>query len=76
MKPAPLLGTTWDKDGSIFGNRERGYYREDTVATPGSNHRDDQRIVCSGKPRVPDACDGIRDHCASFREIVEPPPMR
>lgn len=40
------------KDGSTFGNhegvlpkRERGYYREYTVETPGVNHRGTRRIV-------------------------------
>ena len=67
-----------DKDGSVFGNRERilpaqkrGYYREYTVKTPGSRDRGARRIVCGGKPRVPDACYYTGDHYASFREIVE-----
>ena len=67
-----------DKDGSVFGNRERilpaqkrGYYREYTVRTPGSRDRGARRIVCGGKPRVPDACYYTSDHYASFREIVE-----
>ncbi|UCU99194.1 ribonuclease [Acidovorax radicis] len=67
-----------DKDGSVFGNRERilpaqkrGYYREYTVRTPGSRDRGARRIVCGGKPRVPDACYYTGDHYASFREIVE-----
>ena len=68
----------YDKDGSVFGNRERllpaqkrGYYREYTVRTPGSRDRGARRIVCGGKPRTPDACYYTRDHYASFREIVE-----
>ena len=67
-----------DKDGSVFGNRERllpsmqrGYYREYTVATPGSRDRGARRIVCGGPPRVPDACYYTGDHYASFRRIVE-----
>ena len=47
----------YDKDGSVFGNRERllpgqtrGYYREYTVATPGLSHRGARRIVCGGPP--------------------------
>lgn len=42
----------YDKDGSIFGNREgrlpkkpRGYYREYTVPTPGASNRGARRIV-------------------------------
>ncbi len=67
-----------DKDGSVFGNRERllpaqsrGYYREYTVKTPGSRDRGARRIVCGGQPRAPDACYYTSDHYASFRRIVE-----
>jgi ribonuclease T1 len=67
----------YEKDGSVFGNRERllpvsirGYYREYTVRTPGVSHRGKRRIVCGGKPRVPDACYYTADHYASFRKIV------
>lgn len=68
----------YDKDGSVFGNRERllplkkrGYYREYTVRTPGVRHRGARRIVCGGAPRTPDACYFTSDHYASFREIRE-----
>lgn len=68
----------YDKDGSVFGNRERllpqkkrGYYREYTVRTPGLRHRGARRIVCGGAPRTPDACYYTSDHYASFREIRE-----
>ena len=68
----------YDKDGSVFGNRERqlpqkkrGYYREYTVRTPGVRHRGARRIVCGGAPRTPDACYYTSDHYASFREIRE-----
>ncbi len=68
----------YEKDGTVFGNRERllprkhrGYYREYTVRTPGVRHRGARRIVCGGKPRVPDACYYTSDHYASFREIVD-----
>ena len=62
-----------DEDGSTFGNfegllpdRERGYYREFTVATPGLESRGARRIV---------AGDGgelywTRDHYASFERIA------
>jgi len=67
----------YDKDGTVFGNRERllpisnrGYYREYTVKTPGVSHRGKRRIVCGGKPRVPDVCYYTADHYASFRKIV------
>lgn len=69
----------YDKDGTVFGNRERllpaskrGYYREYTVPTPGLNHRGARRIVCGGeKPAVPDACYYTEDHYSSFRLIVQ-----
>ncbi|NMM78782.1 ribonuclease N [Acidovorax sp. SRB_14] len=67
-----------DKDGTVFGNRERllpaqkrGYYREYTVGTPGARNRGARRIVCGGQPRTPDACYYTADHYASFREIIE-----
>lgn len=50
---------------------QRGYYREYTVKTPGARNRGARRIVCGGKPRVPDACYYTSDHYASFRRIVE-----
>lgn len=66
------------KDGITFGNREhrlpaknRGYYREYTVETPGSADRGARRIVCGGlKPAEPDACYYTADHYASFARIV------
>lgn len=68
----------YDKDGSVFGNRERllpaarrGFYREYTVATPGSRDRGARRIVCGGPARAPQACFYTADHYASFRMIVE-----
>lgn len=60
------------KDGSTFGNyeghlpqRQRGYYREYTVDTPGLSHRGARRIVTGD--------DGefywTADHYASFERI-------
>ena len=68
-----------DKDGTVFGNRERllplqprGYYREYTVRTPGVRDRGARRIVCGGQQPVrPDACYYTDDHYASFRRIVQ-----
>jgi ribonuclease T1 len=67
-----------DKDGTVFGNRERilprqsrGYYREYTVRTPGSRDRGARRIVCGGEARQPDACFYTSDHYSSFRKIIE-----
>ena len=67
-----------DKDGAVFGNRERllprerrGYYREYTVETPGSRNRGARRIVCGGtRVTAPDACYSTSDHYSSFRMIV------
>jgi ribonuclease T1 len=69
----------YDKDGTVFGNRERqlprnvrGYYLEYTVKTPGINHRGTRRIVCGGQqPSKPEACYYTPDHYASFKRIVE-----
>ena len=66
----------YEKDGSVFGNRERllpsqvrGYYREYTVPTPQSRDRGARRIVCGGP--LPDACYYTDDHYASFRLIAQ-----
>ena len=68
----------YDKDGSVFGNRERilptqkrGYYREYTVKTPRSRDRGARRIICGGRqPQQPDACYYTSDHYSSFRKIT------
>ncbi len=67
----------FEKDGVVFGNRERllpaekrGYYREYTVKTPQSRNRGARRIVCGGPTTTPDACYYTVDHYASFRKIV------
>lgn len=68
----------YDKDGAVFGNRERvlpaqkrGYYREYTVKTPRSRDRGARRIVCGGRqPQQPDACYYTSDHYSSFRKIT------
>lgn len=67
------------KDGMTFGNRERllprrerGYYREYTVPTPGASDRGARRIVCGGVPvRQPEVCYYTDDHYASFRRIEQ-----
>jgi ribonuclease T1 len=62
------------KDGSAFRNREgllpkrnRGYYREYTVKTPGARDRGARRIV-SG---MPGEYYYTEDHYRSFKRIVE-----
>jgi ribonuclease T1 len=64
----------YGKDGSVFGNREnllprqgRGYYREYTVATPGSPDRGARRIVAG---REGDYWYSA-DHYRSFQRIRE-----
>ena len=68
----------YEKDGTVFGNRERllpqqrrGYWREYTVRTPGVRHRGARRIVCGGVlPSTPEVCYYSADHYASFRVIT------
>jgi ribonuclease T1 len=64
------------RDGVVFGNREgllpkrnRGYYREYTVKTPGTRERGARRIVAgaNGELYYTD------DHYRSFRRIIDPP---
>ena len=63
------------RDGVVFANREgllprreRGYYREYTVATPGRRDRGPRRIVAGrgGEYYYTD------DHYRSFRRIMAP----
>lgn len=63
----------YDRDGVIFGNRERllpaqpnGYYREYTVITPGSPDRGARRIVAGreGELYYTD------DHYESFKRVI------
>ena len=62
------------QDGSVFQNRERrlparprGFYREYTVETPGSDDRGARRIVAGGDP--PSEYWYSDDHYRSFRRI-------
>lgn len=66
----------YERDGIVFGNfekllplKERGYYREYTVGTPGSKGRGARRIVAGrgGELYYTD------DHYQSFRRIREDP---
>jgi ribonuclease T1 len=65
----------YERDGAVFGNREgllpkreRGYYREFTVKTPGAHDRGARRIVAgrAGEIYYTD------DHYRSFRRIIRP----
>lgn len=64
----------YERDGAVFGNyekllpqRDRGYYREYTVKTPGAVNRGARRLVAgkNGEFYYTD------DHYASFRRIRE-----
>ena len=70
------------QDGSVFGNREkhlppkeRGYYREYAVPTPGAKDRGARRIVAgsgaSGEVRTSGEYYYSDDHYNSFRRIKE-----
>lgn len=66
----------YEKDGAVFGNRERllprqprGYYREYTVPTPWARDRGARRIVCGGPPHTTDECYYTDDHYSSFKRI-------
>ena len=68
----------FDRDGVVFGNRERllpaqarGYYHEYTVPTPGVGNRGARRIVCGGPRTAPAACFYSADHYQSFARIRE-----
>ncbi|MCP5267379.1 MAG: ribonuclease N [Burkholderiaceae bacterium] len=67
------------KDGTVFGNRERllprrerGYYTEYTVRTPGVRHRGARRIIAGGNPRTTSELYYTDDHYRSFRRIRLP----
>lgn len=67
------------QDGGVFQNREkrlpaqpRGYYREYTVETPGSDDRGARRIVTGGNPPVEYWY--TQDHYRSFRRFELPAP--
>jgi ribonuclease T1 len=63
----------YERDGTVFGNferrlpaKERGYYREYTVPTPGVSHRGARRIVAGpeGEYYYTD------DHYRSFKRVM------
>ena len=66
------------QDGSVFGNREkrlpardRGYYREYTVPTPGAKDRGARRIVAGAVGSTSGEYYYSDDHYNSFRRIRE-----
>lgn len=65
------------QDGTIFQNREkhlpqkqRGWYREYTVDTPGLSHRGPRRIVTGGHP--PTEWYYTADHYETFQSFTPP----
>ena len=64
----------YQRDGVVFGNyeqrlplKQRGYYREYTVPTPGLTHRGPRRIIAgSDNERY-----YTSDHYNSFRRIIK-----
>ena len=67
----------YEKDGAVFGNRERllpiktrGFYREYTVRTPQARNRGARRLVCGGPSTQPEACFYTSDHYSSFRKVI------
>jgi len=62
------------RDGVVFGNyekrlpiKQRGYYHEYTVKTPGVRNRGARRIVCG----VSSVCYYSDDHYVTFKLILE-----
>jgi ribonuclease T1 len=64
----------YPRDGVVFGNyekrlpkKQRGYYHEYTVKTPGARNRGARRIVCG----LPAECYYTADHYETFKLIRE-----
>jgi ribonuclease T1 len=64
----------YQRDGAVFGNREgllprreRGYYREYTVKTPGARDRGARRIVAGRNGELY----YTQDHYKTFMRIIE-----
>ena len=65
---------SYPRDGVVFGNfekrlpaKQRGYYHEFTVRTPGVRSRGARRIVCG----LPSECYYSDDHYETFKRIRE-----
>ena len=64
----------YPRDGAVFGNfekrlpnKQRGYYHEYTVKTPGVRSRGARRIVCG----PPSECYYSDDHYETFKRVRE-----
>ena len=65
--PYPRDGVVFSNFERILPQKQRGYYHEYTVKTPGVSHRGARRIVCGVVPE----CYYTADHYKSFQRIVE-----
>lgn len=65
--PYPQDGKTFQNREKLLPKRERGYYREFTVKTPGSRDRGARRIVAGREGEFY----YTEDHYRSFRRIIE-----
>ncbi len=65
--PYPRDGVVFSNFERILPQKQRGYYHEYTVKTPGVSHRGARRIVCGVVPE----CYYTSDHYKSFKRIVE-----
>ncbi len=66
------------KDGAVFGNyekvlpqRQRGYYHEFTVKTPGARNRGAKRIIAGGNVAASRDYYYTDNHYATFKRITE-----
>jgi ribonuclease T1 len=64
-------GTTFFNREGLLPRRQRGYYTEYTVPTPGARDRGARRIVAGGDARVSGEYYYTGDHYRSFRRIRE-----
>jgi len=64
-------GTTFFNREGLLPRRQRGYYTEYTVRTPGARDRGARRIVAGGNPRTSGEYYYTGDHYRSFRRIRE-----
>lgn len=64
-------GTTFHNRERLLPRRERGYYTEYTVRTPGARNRGARRIVAGGDPQRTGEFWYTEDHYQSFRRIRE-----
>jgi ribonuclease T1 len=69
--PYPRDGVVFKNYEGVLPKRERGYYREYTVKTPGVRHRGARRIISGGTPQPGQEYFYTDDHYVSFKRIRE-----